>query len=152
MPPPRRPQKEGIIIVPTSLECYKYHIIVVVVQSLTRSNSLRSLELQHTRLPCPSPFPRVCLDSYPLSQCCSPTISASVALFSSCPQYFPASRSFSSELALHIRWPKDWSFSISPSNEYSRLISFRIDWFDLLAIQETQLRAFIIAFAPGNLH
>ena len=52
---------------------------------------------------------------------------------------FPSIRVFSSELALHIRWPKYWSFSfsISPSNKYSRLISFRIDCFDLLAVQET---------------
>ena len=52
---------------------------------------------------------------------------------SSCPQPFPVSGSFSNELALRIRWPKYWnfSFSISPSNEYSGLISFRIDWFDL---------------------
>ena len=50
---------------------------------------------------------------------------------------FPSFRVFSSESALHIRWPKNWSFSfsISPSNEYSRLISFRSDWFDLLAVQ-----------------
>ena len=55
------------------------------------------------------------------------------------PSIFPSIRVFSSELALHIRWPKYWSFSfsISPSNEYSRLISFRIDWFDLLAVQGT---------------
>ena len=55
------------------------------------------------------------------------------------PSVFPSTKIFSSELALHIRWPKDWgfSFSISPSNEYSGLISFRIDWFDLLAVQET---------------
>ena len=50
---------------------------------------------------------------------------------------FPNVRVFSSESALHIRWPKYWSFSISPSNEYSGLNSFRIDWFDLLAIQGT---------------
>ena len=52
---------------------------------------------------------------------------------------FPSIRVFSNELALHIRWPKYWSFrfSISPSNEYSRLISFRMDWLDLLAIQGT---------------
>ena len=50
---------------------------------------------------------------------------------------FPSNRVFSSELAFHIRWPKYWSFSISPSNEYSELISFRIDWFGLLAIQGT---------------
>ena len=52
---------------------------------------------------------------------------------------FPRIRGFSKESALHIRWPKYWSFSfsISPSNEYSGLISFRIDWFDLLAVQGT---------------
>ena len=55
------------------------------------------------------------------------------------PLVFPTSRVFSNELAVCIRWPKYWSFSfsISPSNEYSRLISFRIDWFDLLAVQRT---------------
>ena len=50
---------------------------------------------------------------------------------------FPSIRVFSSELALCIMWPKYWSFSISPSNEHSRLISLRIDWFDLLAVQGT---------------
>ena len=55
------------------------------------------------------------------------------------PSIFPSIRVFSNESALHIRWPKDWSFSfsISRSNEYSGLISFRIDWFDLVAVQET---------------
>ena len=55
------------------------------------------------------------------------------------PSIFPSIKVFSKELALHIRWPKYWSFnfSISPSNEYSRLISFRIDWFDLLEVQGT---------------
>ena len=55
------------------------------------------------------------------------------------PSIFPSIRDFSSELALPIRWPKCWSFNfiISPSNEYSGLISFRIDWFDLLTVQET---------------
>ena len=53
------------------------------------------------------------------------------------PSIFPGIRVLSNELALHLRWPKYWnfSFSISPSNEYSGLISFRMDWFDLLAIQ-----------------
>ena len=56
------------------------------------------------------------------------------------PSIFPSSRGFSNELVLHIRWPKYWSFSfsISPSNEYSGLISFSMDWFDLLAVQGTQ--------------
>ena len=55
------------------------------------------------------------------------------------PSIFPSIRVFSSESALHIRWPKYWSFSfsISPSNEYSELISFRMDWLDLLAVQGT---------------
>ena len=53
------------------------------------------------------------------------------------PSVFPSVRVFSNESALRIRWPKDWSFSISPSNDYSGLISFRIDWFDLLAVQGT---------------
>ena len=51
------------------------------------------------------------------------------------PSLIPSIRVFSSELDVRIRWPKYWSFSISPSNEYSGLISFRIDWFDLLAVQ-----------------
>ena len=53
------------------------------------------------------------------------------------PSIFPSIGVFSHESALHIRRPKSWSFSFSPSNEYSGLISFRIDWFDLLAVQET---------------
>ena len=53
------------------------------------------------------------------------------------PSTFPSIRVFSNKLILHIRWPKYWSFSISPSSEYSGLISFRIDWFDLLAVQGT---------------
>ena len=102
------------------------------------SNSLRPLGLQHVRLPCLLPPPRVCSNSCPLSWWCHSTISSSAALFSSCPQSFPVSV-FSSESALRIRWPKYWSFSFSicPSNEYSGLISFRNDWFDLPAVQGT---------------
>ena len=68
-----------------------------------------------------------------------PSISSSVVPFSSHLQSFPASGFFSSESVLHNRWPKYWnfSFSISPSNEYSGLISFRMDWLDLLAVQGT---------------
>ena len=88
------------------------------------SNSLWYYGLQHTRLPWPSPSPRPCSNSCPLRWWCHPTNSSSVITFSSCLQSFPASES-----ALHIRWPKYWSFSliISPSTEYSELISFRID-------------------------
>ena len=104
---------------------------------LVVSDSLQPHELQHTRLSCPSPTPRAYSKSCPSSQWCHPTISSSVVRFSSCLQSFLASRVFSNESVLRIRWPKYWSFSfsISPSSEYSGLISFRIDWFDLLAVQ-----------------
>ena len=83
--------------------------------------------LQHARLPCPSPSPWVCSNSCPLSHWYHPTISPSVILFSSHLQSFPASV-FSKESFLRVRWPKYWSFSfsISPSNKYSGLISFRM--------------------------
>ena len=102
------------------------------------SDSLWPHGLQHTRLPCPSPTPGACSNSCPLSRWCHPTISSSVVPFS-CLQSFPASGSFQKESVLLIRWPKYWSFSfsISPSNEYSALISFRMDWLDLLAVQGT---------------
>ena len=95
------------------------------------SNSLWPHEMLHDRLPCSPLSPRVCSNSCPLSQWCYPTILSSVTPFSSCPQSFPELGSFSSESVLHIRWPVCWSFSfsISPSNEYLGLISFRTDWF-----------------------
>ena len=86
--------------------------------------------------PCSSPTPGIHPNPCPLSQWCHPTISSSAIPFSSCPQSFPV---FSNESALHIRWPKCWSFifNISPSNEHPVLISFSMDWLDLLAVQET---------------
>ena len=101
------------------------------------SNPLQPHGLQHTGLPCPSPTPRACSNSCPSSQWCHPTISSSVIPFSSCLQSFPSIRVSSNDTVLHIRWPKYWSFSFSPSNEYSGLISFRMDWLDLLAVQGT---------------
>ena len=100
------------------------------------SNSLSLHGLQHARLPCPPLSSEVCSNSCPLSQWCDLT---SANPFSFCLQSLPSIRLFSNELALHIRWPKYWgySFSISPSNEYSGLISFRMDRFDLLAVQGT---------------
>ena len=94
--------------------------------------------LQHARPPCPSPIPRVYSNSCPLSQWCHPTISSCRPLLLP-PSIFPSIRVFWNKSVLCIRWPKYWSFSfsISPSNEYSRLISFRMDWLDLLAIQGT---------------
>ena len=85
---------------------------------------------------CPPWSPEVGSDSRSLSQWCYLTISSSAALLF-LPSVFPRIRVFSNKSALHIRWPKYWSISISPSNEYSGLISFRIDWFDVLAVQET---------------
>ena len=67
----------------------------------------------------------------------SDAIQPSHPLASPSPPAFPSIRVFSNESVLCIRWPKYWSFSINPSNEYSGLISFRIDWFDLLAVQGT---------------
>ena len=97
------------------------------------SNSLWPHGLQHASLTCPSLSPGAYSNSRPLSGWCHPTISSSVALPP--PSVFPSIRIFSNESALCIRWPKYWSFSfnISPSSEYSGLISFRIDWLDLLA-------------------
>ena len=102
------------------------------------SDSLRSHGLQHARPPCPSPTPRVHSNSCSLSQRCHPTISSSCPLLLP-PSVFPSIRVFSSESALRIRWPKYWSFSLSicPSNEHPGLISFRMAWLDLLAVQGT---------------
>ena len=94
------------------------------------SDSLQPDGLQPTRFPCPSPTPGVCSNSCPLSQCCHPTILSCQPLLL-LPSILPSVRVFSNESVLHIRWPKYWSFSISLSNGYSGLISFRIDWFDL---------------------
>ena len=93
--------------------------------------------LQHARLPCPSSFPRACSNSCPLSWWCHPIISFSVIPFS-CLQSFPASGSFPVS-QFFASGAKFWSFSlsISPSNEYLGLISLRIDWLDLLAVQRT---------------
>ena len=106
--------------------------------SSVTSNSLWPHEPQHTRPPCSSPSPGVCPSSCTLYQWCHPTISSSVALFSF-PSVFPSIKVFSSESALCIRWPKYWSFSftISPSSEHPGLISFRMNWWGLLAVQGT---------------
>ena len=102
------------------------------------SSSLWPHGLQHASPPCPSPTPRVYSNLCPLSQWCHPTISSSVVPFSSHLQSFPASGYFQmSQFFASGGQSISFSFSISPSNEYSGLISFRIDWCDLLAVQGT---------------
>ena len=105
---------------------------------LLTSDSLQPHGLQHTRIPCPSPTSeltqlmsiKLVMTSKHLILCCPLLL---------LPSIFPSTRVFTSESVLCIKWPKYWSFSfsISPFNEYSGLISFRIDWFDLLAVQGT---------------
>ena len=108
------------------------------------SDPLRHRGLQQARPPYPSPTPRVYSNSHPLSRWCHPAISSSVVPFSSRLQSFPASGSFqmsqfftSGGQSIGV-----FSFNISHSNEYSGLISFRMDWLDLLAVQGILLRFF----------
>ena len=112
--------------------------LAVVLQLLRCVWHLRPHGLQQLRVLCPSLFPRAHSNSCSLSQWCHPTILSSVVLFFSCFQSSPASWSFLVS-ASRIRWPKYWSSSlkISPSNEYSGVTSFRIDWLDLLVAQST---------------
>ena len=120
---------------------YLLNISSVQFRCSFMSDSLRSHESQQARPPCPSPTPRVHPNPCPLSRWCHPTssnliLSRSLLLL---PSILPSIRVFSNESALCIRWPKYWSFSfnISPSNEHPGLISFRMDWLDLLAVQGT---------------
>ena len=98
------------------------------------SSPSRPHGLQHARLLCPSPSPGVCSSSCPLNQWCHLILFFPLLLLLS---IFPSIRVFSKESAVCIRWPKYWnfSFSISLSKEYSGLISFKPDWFALLAFQ-----------------
>ena len=101
------------------------------------SDSLRPHELQHARPPCPSSTPGVHSNSSPSSRWYHPAISSSVVPFLS--PIPPSIRVFSNESTLCMRWPKYWSFSfsISPSKEKPGLMSFRMDWLDLLAVRGT---------------
>ena len=100
------------------------------------SDSFQPHGLQHARLPCPSLSSGVRSDSCPVTPSNHLILCHPLLLLSS---ILPSIRVFSSGSVLPIRWPKYWSFNfiISPSNEYSGLISFRMDWFDLLAVQGT---------------
>ena len=102
------------------------------------SNSLRPHGLQQARLPCPSPTPRTYSNMSTESEMPSNHLILCCPLLL-LPSIFPSISVFSNESVLCIRWPKYWSFSfsISPSNEYSGLISFRMAWMDLLAVQGT---------------
>ena len=119
------------------IECRKRGFSSVQFSCSLISDSLGSHEPQLNRPPCPSPTARVYPDPCSLSQWCHPTISSSVILFYSCPQSFPASESYQKSQLFTIRWPKYWSFSfnINPSNEHPGLISFRMDWLEILAVQ-----------------
>ena len=100
------------------------------------SNSLWPQESQHARPPCPSPTPGVHPNSCASSRWCHPAISSCCPLLV-LPPIPPSIRVFSNESTLRMRWPKYWSLSISPSKEHPGLISFRMDWLDLLAVQGT---------------
>ena len=114
--------------------CIYIQLLLLFSHSVV-SNCLRPHGLQHARLPYPSPSPRACSNSCPLSWWCHPTISSSVIPFSS---VFPSIRIFSSESTLYIRWPKYWrfSFSISPSNEY---LGFPLGWTGWISLQSKGL-------------
>ena len=101
------------------------------------SNSLQSHESQHARPPCPSPTPGVHSDSRPLSQWCHPAISSSVVPFSSCPQSLPVSESFPMSQLFKLGDQSIRASALVLPMNISALISFRIDWFDCLAIQGT---------------
>ena len=121
------------------INAYMWNLVSVQFSHSVVSNSMWPHEPQHAWLPCPSSTPRVYPNSCPLRSVmpsnhlilCRPLLLL--------PSVFPSIKVFSNESALWIRLPNYWSFSfnISPSNEYSGLISFRLNWLDLLAVQGT---------------
>jgi len=106
---------------------------------LVMTNSLWLHRQQNARLPVLHYLPELAQFSYPFSQWYYLTILSSASPLLLLPSAFPSIRVFSNESVLYISWPKYWSFSfrMSPSNEYSRLIYFNTDWFDLLSVQGT---------------
>ena len=137
--PTHNPTSLGQNRAPSCAPCAMQQLPTLSFSRSVMFDSLWSHRLQPTRLPCPSTPPRVCSKSCPLSHGCHPTISSSVIPFSSCLQSFPASGSF------QMSWlfaSGDQSIGASASAsvlpvKYSGLISFRIDWSDLLAVQGT---------------
>ena len=110
---------------------------LLLFSRLIVSDSLWPHELQRAMLPCPSLALGICSNSCPLSQWCHPTISSSVVPFSSCPQSFPASGSFPMNWLFASGGQSIGALALAPSNEYSVLVSTRIDWFDIFAVQGT---------------
>ena len=108
-------------------------LILLLFSRQVMSNSLQPHGLQHTRLHCLSPTRRVYSDFWSIESVMPSNHLILCCPFLLLPSIFPSIRVFSNDSVLCITWPKFWSFgfSISPSNEYSELISFRIDWFDL---------------------
>ena len=136
----QRVQVSNIALLKDTLENANENLKGIVQFSCSfMSDSLQALGLQHTRLPCPI------TNSWSLLKLMSiELVMPSNHLILCCPllllpSVLPSSKVFFSESVLRVRWPKYWSFSfsISPSNEYSGPISFRIDWFGLLAVQGT---------------
>ena len=124
-----------LFVVWTTSDSYKWWML----SCSAVSNSLWPHGLQHTRLLCPSPSPRVCSNSCPLRRWCHPTISSSVIPFSCSLQSFPGPGSFSNESALCISWPKYWSFRMD----------IRMDIQMLLANISRQVR--LLNVLPGGL-
>ena len=136
-----------VVIVAEHCECTLCHWTVyfssVQFSHSVVSNSLWPHRLRHARPPCPSPTPKVYSNPCPLSRWCHPTISSSVVPFSIRLQSFPASRSFPDAVMSQFFTSGGQSIgvsastNISPSSEHSRLLSFRMDWLDLCAVQGT---------------
>ena len=116
---------------------WRWGILLLLFSLLVMFDSLQHHGLQHAGPLFPSPSPTVCPSSCPLHWWCYPAISSSDTLFSFCPQSFPASGTFpiSQLFASDDQNTGVSASAISPSNEYSGLISLKIDWFDLLAVQ-----------------
>ena len=130
-----------VAIIVSAKHLRNMHETVICILQFSRSVMSASFwpqGLQYFRLPYPSAAPVACSNSRPSNRRCHPTISSSVVTFSSRLQSCSASGSFPmSQFLISGGQSIGFSFSISPSNEHSGLISFSIDWFDLLAVQRT---------------
>ena len=117
---------------------FRTHLLFNQFSHSVVSDPLRPHESQHARPPCPSPNPRVHSDSCPSSRWCHPAISFSAIPFSSCPQSLPASEFFQWVNSSHeVAKVLEFQLNIIPSKEHPELISFRMDWLNLLAVQGT---------------